>query len=396
VTIDPTAPIAESAWVRAGDVYFQSGHYDDAKRCYQGLLDNFAESRVAAVGMLRVAQCEYNAGHDAEAIAVYSEITSRFPGHPAAAEASHGIEQALYRMGQNADGEAQLSELVEKFPTSAFAADAQFRIAMGKYDAKDYAAAAEEFRRVISQFPGFSAADRAHYLMADAYARAENNEQASLAYDQFLIFFPQSEYRNPVRLRLGAARFAEGDYMRAAVDFSGVLTDSTSSEVRSAALYNLALCKHMMQDEAGAQEAFESYRKDYGNDERMVDIAYQLGTIYAAAGRDADAEKEFLRALNNGAKAPLTTEVYYRLGACREKLDNADGALKAYAGAMKADDKSDAFRLSAVARVAAIHEERREYTKALGAYRDLIAHATDSELVVAAKQRASELEEARQ
>jgi TolA-binding protein len=392
VSIDPSAPLAESAWVRAGDVYFQSGHYDDARRCYQGLLDNFSETRVAAVGMLRVAQCEYNAGRDAEAVAVFSEITARFPNHPAAGEASRGIEQALYRMGQDADGEARLAELVEKYPTSSFAADAQFRIAMGKYEAKHYAEAADEFRRVISQFPGYSAADRAHYLMADAYTQAGSAEQATLAYDQFLIFFPQSEYRNPVRLRLGAARFAAGDYMRAAVDFSGVLTDSTTSEIRAAALYNLALCKRMMQDDAGARAAFDGYRKDYGNDERAADIAYQLGSIHAAAGRDAEAATEYQRALDAGAKAPLTTELFYRLGASREKVDDADGALAAYARAMKGSDKADAFRLSAVARVAAIHEGRREYTKALGAYRDLIKYATDSELVVAAKERATELE----
>jgi len=392
VAIDPKAPLAESAWVRAGDVYFQSGHYDDAERCYRGLLDNFAESRVAAVGMLRVAQCEYNAGHDAEAIAAFSEITARFPDHPVAKEATRGIEQALYRMGQGPEGDARLAELVEKYPTSAFAADAQFRIAMGEYDSKRYAEAAEDFRRVISQFPSYSSADRAHYLMADSYAQAGDAEKAELAYDQFLIFFPQSEYRNPVRLRLGAARFAKGDYMRAAVDFSGVLTDSTSSEVRSAALYNLALCKRMMQDDTGAQAAFTSYRDEFGDDKRAADIAYQLAGINAAAGRDSAAADEYEHALRAHPNAQLTTELYYRLGACREKLGDSDGALAAYAKSMKSGDKSGAFRLSAVARVAAIHEGRKEYKKALVAYRDLIANAKDSELVVAAKQRASELE----
>jgi tetratricopeptide (TPR) repeat protein len=68
VEIDPASKISERAWVRAGDLYFQAEYYDDAKRCYQGLLDNFAQSRAAALGMLRLAQCEFNAGHDQAAL----------------------------------------------------------------------------------------------------------------------------------------------------------------------------------------------------------------------------------------------------------------------------------------------------------------------------------------
>src|SRR6266487_1638883 len=58
-----SAPLAERAWARAGDVYFQADRYADAKRCYQGLLDHFAGSSAAGLASLRLAQCEYNAGH---------------------------------------------------------------------------------------------------------------------------------------------------------------------------------------------------------------------------------------------------------------------------------------------------------------------------------------------
>ena len=64
----PGSALAEQAWTRAGDVYFQAERYDDARRCYRGLLDHFGAGDGAALGQLRLAQCDYNAGRDQDAV----------------------------------------------------------------------------------------------------------------------------------------------------------------------------------------------------------------------------------------------------------------------------------------------------------------------------------------
>lgn len=392
VAIDPAAPIAEKAWTRAGDVYFRANHYDDAKRCYHGLVENFSQTRATAIALLRIAQCEYNAGNDAEAVAAFSEVIKRFPNHPSAKDADKGIARALYRLGRGDNGQEVLAQLVDQYPTSSFAADAQFEIGMRKYSAEDYAGAAEAFRRVISQFPSYSAGDHAHYLMADSYARAGNADQARQAYEQFLNFFPQSEYRAEVRLRLGADRFAGGDYMRAAVEFTSVLEDSTSSEVEAAAKFNLALCKKMLGKTDEAMKMFQDYRERYPKDKRESQVDEQIGELHDKAGRNEDAAKWYKRALMAPTEPAQTIELCYKLGMARERMGDPEAALRAYAGALKADEKSNPFRLSAVARCAALHEKSKTYRKAIIAYKDLIAHASDPEIVAAAKERASQLE----
>ncbi|MCH7549721.1 MAG: tetratricopeptide repeat protein, partial [Candidatus Krumholzibacteriota bacterium] len=346
----PAEAIAEKAWLRAGDVYFRAGHYDDAKQSYTGLLNNFGGSTGAALGALRIAQSDYNAGHDAEAIEGFSQVINRFPDHALAEEARAGIEQALYRLGRSTDGETALAELVARFPSSAFAADAQFEIAVRRYDNGDYEDAAEAFRRMITQFPGGSSADRAQYLMADAYSRAGDEGSARLAYEQFMSFFPDSDYRNEVRLRLGVARFASEDYMRAAVDFTAILDDSTSPDIESAALYNLALCRRVLGDDAAALEALEKYARSYPRDEREGEVAHQTAEIYDVTGRTAEAAAAYLRALEAGVDPILKIEVYYRIGACRETLGDSDGAMRAYEGAARGEDRSSPFRLTSVAR----------------------------------------------
>ena len=213
--------------------------------------DTTTVSRAAALGLLRLAQCEFNAGQDQAALQLYSEVLARYPGTGIAREAERGMEVALYRLGQSEEGGQVLSELVEQYPTSAFAADAQFEIAMRRYDAREFEAAAEEFRRVVSQFPSYSAADRAHFLMAESYHQAGQVAEARNGYEQFLMFFPESEFQLTVRFKLGTIRFVEGDYMQAAIDFSTVLEEEAPEEIERASLFNLALCKKMIGDLEG-------------------------------------------------------------------------------------------------------------------------------------------------
>ncbi len=393
VESDSCADIAEQAWIRAGNLYFRAEHYEDAQRCYRGLLKNFTGSSAASMGTLRLAQCAYNSGNDQEALKLYSRVIADYPGSPYAREAERGMEQSLYRLGQREDGAAVLEELVERYPGSSFAADAQFEIGMRSYQAEDYQAAAEEFRRVITQFPGFSAADRAHYLMADAYRQAGLNREAGLAYQQFLTFFPESEFRPMVYFHLGSIRFEAGEYMHAAVDFTGVLDEQAPEDISAAALYNLALCRSVLGEPEEAARLLRQYRGDYSdNDQRAADIAYQLAGIHAQSGRNEQAIEEYRKALAAGPPSSLETEIHYRLGLCREELGDNKSALASYRKALKTGEKRDEFRMLAVARTAAICEENEDFTGALTAYRELIKYAEDEELALAAKERATQLE----
>jgi TolA-binding protein len=392
VETDPASEISERAWVRVGDLYFQAEYYEDAKRCYQGLLDNFAQSRAAALGMLRMAQCEFNAGQDQAALQLYSEVIARFPGTGIAREAEKGMEVTLYRLGQSEEGGQVLAELVEQYPTSAFAADAQFEIAMRRYEAREFEAAAEEFRRVVSQFPSYSAADRAHFLMAESYNQAGQVAEARNGYEQFLMFFPESEFNQTVCFKLGTIRFVEGDYMQAAVDFSTVLEQEAPEEIQRASLFNLALCKKMIGDVDGAKIALADYIQKYPSDSQIADAAYQLGDILESAGDYKAAAAQYEKALAAKPSTDLKVELYYRMGVCREELEDIDGAIAFYEKAVNSKLKSDTYRLTAVVRCAALYEQTGQYKKAISAYRDLVSHAEDSELVAAAEERVAHLE----
>ena len=392
VAAGPASRYAERAWARAGDAYFQAGKYDEAKRCYAGLLEHFAGSSAASIASLRLAQCAYNAGADATALEGYANTIARYPGTPAAREALRGQERSLYRLSQAPDGATTLARLVEQYPTSAFAADAQFQIARRAYTEKRWSEAADGFRRVVSQFPAFSGADQAQLLLADALAEAGSAGESQAALEQFVAFFPDSRLLPSVRFRLGVARFAAKDYMAAAIAFTGALEDSVAAEIAAPARYNLALCQRQLGRPDEARSELEAYRRDFPGDARAADVAFQLGDLHESAGRTDEAVTEFAAALEQQPAPALRIEAAFRLGRVREAKGDAEGALRAYEIALAGSDRDDAYRLSAVARCAVLYESRKEYAKAVTAYRDIIRNARDEELVAVATDRVSQLE----
>jgi TolA-binding protein len=392
VAADPAGSVSERAWARVGDLYFQAERYDDAKRCFRGLLENFSESDVSARALLRIAQCDYNASRDADAVDGFSEVIARYPNSASAKEAEKGIELALYRLGQEKGGDEVLAQLVERYPTSSFAADAQFEIATRLYDKKDYPAAAEAFRRVVTQFTSYAAVDRAHYLMADSYAKGGATKEARDAYEQFVTYFPSSELRRAVQFSLGSTRFEEKDYIRAAVDFTGVLESGPEDETARAALYNLGLCQIMLERPDEARATLKRFREgSKTGDPRAADAAYRVGELNERAGLLEEAVAEYQASLAAKPASGLAIELNYRIGSCRERLEDADGAIAAYRKALAGDDRGHPFHLSAVARLAALYENQEKYTEAIGLYRDLIRDSKDTQLVEAAEQRVAQL-----
>jgi len=227
--------------------------------------------------------------------------------------------------------------------------------------------------------------------MGDSYAQSGDDESARNAFEQFLTFFPDSDLRPTVQFRLGAYRFADGQYMRAAVDFTGVLDAEVEPDVAAAALFNLALCQRMLGSDDEARASLEKYRSLYGEDERTADVAMQLADLNEKDGNTQGLVDELVIAINGDYPSERKAELAYRLGVAREGIEDPEGAIRAYQLAMKAEPKSDPFRLSAVARLAAMYEKDGENQKALSAYRDLVKNAQDPELVAAAEERLNRL-----
>ena len=112
---------------------------------------------------------------------------------------------------------------------------------------------------------------------------------------------------------------------------------------------------------------------------------------HAEAGQQTAAAAEYERALAAAPPAALRVEILSRVGQCRESAGEAAGALRAYEEAAASRPEDDPFRLTALARAAALYEQKGDRKRTSAAYRDIAQHAADSELAQAAADRAAEL-----
>jgi len=180
--------------------------------------------------------------------------------------------------------------------------------------------------------------------------------------------------------------------MRAAVSFTQVLGESASTDVRAASRYNLALCQRQLGQPAEAKTTLLAYRNDHPGDKRAADVAYQLGDLHEAAGENAEALQEFNKALDSNPSGAMSVELLYRVGHSLEQQNDVDGALKSYNRAVASPDRKNPFRLSALARCAALYEAKKDYARAYTAYRDIAQNSKDGELAAAAAGRAQQLQ----
>ncbi len=396
VVEDTTAGrLAEAAWIRAGDVYFQAHQYERAKQCYLGLLENFPRSDAAEAGMLRIAQCEYNSGNTLQALKEFKELARRyrhFPGYP---QAVKGIIRSLYVLGVKGDSLDALGELVENYPNSSLASHAQHKIAMKWYRQGQYRKAAEAFRKLMSDYPDYRDGGSVILYMADSYLNSGHREKAREAYRKVVDYFPHSDYASRARFHLASLLYQEGRYSGAISGFEELLAKGPADDIHLAALYNLAMCHQITGHPEEACKALEAYRDGQKKgDPRSSMVAYHLGKIYRALGRAARAAREFERALREGPPEESRLEILYLFGRCMEKMGETGEAIAAYRKSFKSEAKRNSFRLSALARYAVLFEQKGDYRTAIEAYRDIIRHARNPEVIVAAKKEVSRLETA--
>jgi len=227
---------------------------------------------------------------------------------------------------------------------------------------------------------------RAHLLKSLGRAA-----EARQAYERFLAYFPESRLAPTVGFRLGLLRFEAKEFLPAAAAFERALADSLAPELHSAARYDLALCHRQLGDQDKARAELERYRAESPSGAQAADATFQLADLDEGGGHLEDAARGFGRTLALSPAPSLALEAAFRLGRCREQLHDGPGALKAYQVATQSAERAHPMRLSALARVAALHEARGETTLAVAAYRDIMRNAKDQELVAAAADRVSAL-----
>lgn len=378
-------PLAVDALYKIADTQFGLGRYAAAAQSFRAVLDRAPESEHAPDAAYNVANSYYNLRDDEKAIAAFQRFLEEFPDDDRVEGAQRAIQSAFYRSGRSAD------EYLEANPDSPLTADLLWQEGQQAFNDGEYTRAAERFRRVALEYPESESAPNSVFYLAESHYKNEDLEEALATYRNFASTYESHDLRPLAGFRIGVTYFKLEKYEEAVEAFESLLADFPTSEYAAMAAYNVTLALANLEDWPGYVEACERVVKSFPEHEQRAEALLQSAVVYQdEMGAYEKAIAAYEAALSENAGA--TTEIHYRIGECRLKLEDLDGALEAFSRAGAAATSDDPFRVAALAEAGEIHEKRADWASALVAYRAIAESGANPEWVEMAEAKIVEVE----
>jgi outer membrane protein assembly factor BamD len=187
----PNDPLGRRSLLRIADAYFEQGdpvNLVEAQYKYRDFINRYPTSEQADYAMLRIAMCAFrqmekpdrDQQKTKEAIQKFDDMLKSFPKSALRAEAEGKRAEAQDRLAKH-------EHLVAKF-----------YIKRGSS-----AAALQRLNYLIDTYPEYTDRAGAFYDLGNALARMGRNGEARLYFERIVSEFPQSEYAERAKRRLG-------------------------------------------------------------------------------------------------------------------------------------------------------------------------------------------------
>ena len=189
----PNDPLGRRSLLRIADTYYEQGdpvNLVEAQYKYRDFINRYPTSEQADYAMLRIAMCSFrqmekpdrDQAKTKEAIEKFDDMLKTFPNSPLRAEAEGKRLEALDRLARH-------EHIV-----------ARFYIKRGSHTA-----ALQRLNYLIDNFPQYNDRAGAFYDLGNALTNLGRKGEARLYFERIVSEFPQSEYAERAKRRLGEA-----------------------------------------------------------------------------------------------------------------------------------------------------------------------------------------------
>lgn len=341
-------PDSEKAFYGMGYSYFQLGKYKDALYSFNKALSAIPakEKQLRADALNRIADCYFYQRDYAKADSYYRK----------AVETDNGSgDYALYR-----------SALTQGL-------------------SKDYAGKVATLKRLVAGYPASIYAEQAYYEMGRAYVEQEKYAEAIEVFDILMKKFPENALARRAAVEKAMAYNINGETDKAVAAYKFVIEKYPYSEEAYTAIQDL---KNIYVEIGKVDE----YAKYAGKTKGMKVNTSEIDTLtYTAAekiynrGETAEARGKFQSYLKNFPDGAFTLDCHYHLGVIFYNDKTWGEALKHFEEVIAYPDNK--YSEEAMVYAADISYSNKDYEKATGLYKQLLAKSGSEERRTLARTR---------
>ena len=220
----------EQVWER-GEEYFKREKWQKARGYYTHLYETNPNEALGRRALLRIADTYYQQGDPVnlvEAQYKYRDFINRYPTSEQADYATLQIAMCSYKQMEKPDRDQQKTrEALEKFddmlrgfPNSNLKAEAEARrqevldrlarhehiIARFYMRRSSWNAASQRLNFLIDEYPNFPGRDAVFFDLGESLAHLGRHGEAKLYFERVITEFPQSEYAESAKRKIGDLR----------------------------------------------------------------------------------------------------------------------------------------------------------------------------------------------
>ena len=194
---------------------------------------------------------------------------------------------------------------------------------------KLYDLAIPEYEKFLGQFPGAPGRASAYFYLGECYRSLNRSPAARTAFQSVLDEHGESEFAGPAAYGVAEILFNQKDYAGALSLFHRSAAKSKEPALALSARYFEARCLENLGRKDEAANLYLQVVEARNPNPYREDARLAAGTILLAAGRKADALRQYEALANETARAPLKAEATVRAGMIAVDLQQADKGNKA-------------------------------------------------------------------
>ncbi len=237
---------------------------------------------------------------------------------------------------------------------------------------KDYEKAVNRFRYILQKHEQSDRCDDASYQVALAMYYQNKMDEALDLFYKFPIEYPGSEFVPLAYFKIGMIFHGQNDFVRAAENFSKVLSQkSVDSKTRFRAANNAAVAYQKTSSWLDAARMHSLILTDYKDQIHQSSYHLKAGFCLIQASQIEEAFEHFKKAKIDPKKEDKP-EILYWIGTCYAKLGDHLKAIAEYLKVPYLYSGIAKWGVTAEFEAARLYERLGEYTKAITLYRKIV------------------------